>query len=311
MTGIADVLLISPLIVLFITSLIPLTIKVLRGNQEQPAIATLVQALGGTLTSAVLLLVLAGYGSAAFSNTLFFDGISKWVGALALIITAGALILLYENASTKGDQFSEQIFLTLNSAIGMLVLLSAVDLLTVFIGLEMMSLSLYMMIAISHEQKLSKEASIKYFVLGGVSSAIFLYGMAMVFGTTGSTFLPEVMEKMPTLASTNKLFLLGIILMLLGFCFKVSIFPFHAWTPDVYQGAPTPITAYMSTAVKAVSFAAFIRLMKTNVLLESENILDILQWLAVLSTRQQFYKTILSACLRIQVWRIRDIYLLA
>jgi NADH-quinone oxidoreductase subunit N len=283
MTGIADVLLISPLIVLFITSLIPLTIKVLRGNQEQPAIATLVQALGGTLTSAVLLLVLAGYGSAAFSNTLFFDGISKWVGALALIITAGALILLYENASTKGDQFSEQIFLTLNSAIGMLVLLSAVDLLTVFIGLEMMSLSLYMMIAISHEQKLSKEASIKYFVLGGVSSAIFLYGMAMVFGTTGSTFLPEVMEKMPTLASTNKLFLLGIILMLLGFCFKVSIFPFHAWTPDVYQGAPTPITAYMSTAVKAVSFAAFIRLMKTNVLLESENILDILQWLAVLS----------------------------
>jgi NADH-quinone oxidoreductase subunit N len=283
MIGIADVLLVSPLIMLFITSIVPLTIKVLRGNKEQPAVATLVQVLGGTISAAVLLLVLAGYGSAAFSNTLFFDGIAKWLGALALIITAGAILLMYDNTSTKGDQFSEQVFLTLNSAIGMLILLSAVDLLTVFIGLEMMSLALYVMIAISHEQKLSKEAALKYFILGGVSSAIFLYGIAMIFGTAGTTFIPEIMDKMPALAADNRMFLLGCILLILGFCFKVSIFPFHAWTPDVYQGAPTPVTAYMSTAVKAVSFAAFIRLMKTHILMESENILDILQWLAVLT----------------------------
>jgi NADH-quinone oxidoreductase subunit N len=139
------------------------------------------------------------------------------------------------------------------------------------------------MIAISHEQKLSKEAALKYFILGGVSSAIFLYGIAMIFGTAGTTFIPEIMDKMPALAADNRMFLLGCILLILGFCFKVSIFPFHAWTPDVYQGAPTPVTAYMSTAVKAVSFAAFIRLMKTHILMESENILDILQWLAVLT----------------------------
>lgn len=281
--GLIDLLLISPMLVLFLTSLLPITIKVLRGNQEQPKIATLIQALGGIVVASVLLLMVSNTASTAFSSVLVFDGLTKWIGFIALICTAVALILMSENTATTGSQFSELVFLTLSSATGMLILVSAIDLLMVFIGLETMSLALYLMIAMSNEQKLSKESAIKYFVLGGFASAIFLYGISFIFGSVGTTYLPDLIEKTPDLISSSRMFVFGIALMVLGFCFKVSVFPFHAWAPDVYQGAPTPHTALMSTAVKAVSFAAFLRLISSKALVGSENMLDILQWLAVIT----------------------------
>jgi NADH-quinone oxidoreductase subunit N len=171
----------------------------------------------------------------------------------------------------------------LSSTIGMLILVSAQDLLMIFIGLETMSLALYLMIAMSHEQKLSKEAAIKYFILGSFASAIFLYGIAFIFGSVGSTYLPAVIEKTGELITSSQTFMFGMTMMILGFCFKVSIVPFHAWTPDVYQGAPTPHSGFMATAVKAVSFAAFLRLIYTKSLVGSENLLNILQWLAVIT----------------------------
>jgi NADH-quinone oxidoreductase subunit N len=281
--GIGDVLLVSPMIMLFLASIIPITVKVFRGNSEQSASATLIQGLGGILAAIVLLLVVSGSGATAFANALVFDGITKWMGLIALVSSAGALLLMYDNPSTNGDQFSELVFLTLSSVIGMMILVSAVDLLMVFVGLETMSLALYLMIAMSHEQKLSKEAALKYFILGSFASAIFLYGIAMTFGSAGSTYIPMIIQKSADLIVSSHLFLFGIVLLILGFCFKVSIVPFHAWTPDVYQGAPTPHAAYMATAVKAVSFAAFLRLIATRPLVGSENLLDMLQWLAVIT----------------------------
>ena len=281
--GIGDILLISPMIALFLASIIPITIKVLKGNVEQSPSATLFQGLGGILAALVLLLVVSGSGATAFADALVFDGVTRWIGAIALVSAAGGLLLMYDNAATTGEQFSELVFLTLSSAIGMMILVSAVDLLMVFIGLETMSLALYLMIAMSHEQKLSKEAAIKYFILGSFASAIFLYGVSFIFGSVGSTYIPVVIQQTAELMTSSRIFLFGMTLMVLGFCFKVSIVPFHAWTPDVYQGAPTPLTAYMATAVKAVSFAAFLRLMATKSLAFSENLLDILQWLAVLT----------------------------
>lgn len=281
--GIGDILLISPMIMLFLASIIPITIKVLRGNVEQGASATLIQGLGGILAAIVLLMVVSGSGATAFANALVFDGVTKWMGLIALIAAAGALLLMYDSASTTGNQFSELVFLTLSSAIGMLILVSAVDLLVVFIGLETMSLALYLMIAMSHEEKLSKEAALKYFILGSFASAIFLYGVAFIFGSVGSTYIPVVIEKTAELMTSSHIFMFGITLLILGFCFKVSIAPFHAWTPDVYQGAPTPHTAYMATAVKVVSFAAFLRIIATKSLVGSENLLDLLQWFAVIT----------------------------
>ncbi|MBO9667047.1 MAG: NADH-quinone oxidoreductase subunit N [Bdellovibrio sp.] len=281
--GLSDILLVSPMLALFLASLIPLTVKVLRGNREQNAIVTLSQALLGLIVSAGLLMVFGGAGKTAFNNGLIFDGVTLWMGLIALFSAAVAMIMMYENPATKGKQFSELIFLAMSSAVGMLILVSAVDLLMVFIGLEMMSLSLYLMIAMSHEEKLSKEAALKYFILGSFASALFLYGVAFIFGSTGGTNILGFMENAAELVQNSRLFLFGISFVILGFCFKVSIAPFHAWTPDVYQGSPTPHTAFMATAVKAVSFAAFLRVIATKSLIGSDHLFDMLQWLAVIT----------------------------
>lgn len=286
--GLSDVVKASHLIILFLASLFPIFIKVLRKNREQAPEATLIQGLGGILASAIVLLTVyvvvnpTGHAS-AFANAIVIDGITVWVGIISLVAAAGALLLMYDNPATKGDQFSELVFLTLSSVFGMMILVSATDLLVVFIGLETMSLALYMMIAMSHEQKLSKEAAIKYFILGSFASAIFLYGVALIFGSAGNTYIPEILKQTPELIGSNRIFLFGMVLTILGFCFKVSIAPFHAWTPDVYQGAPTPHSALMATAVKAVSFAAFLRIISTKALVGSENLFDLLQWLAVIT----------------------------
>ncbi|OFZ28821.1 MAG: NADH-quinone oxidoreductase subunit N [Bdellovibrionales bacterium RIFCSPHIGHO2_01_FULL_40_29] len=281
--GLSDILLISPIIALFLFSLIPITIKVLRGNKEQLPSATIVEALIGLALTAGLLIVFGGSGKTAFNGQLVFDGLTQWMGLIAVGAAAGGLILMYENPATRGNQLSELIFLAMNSIVGMLILVSAVDLLIIFIGLELMSLSLYLMIAMSHEQKISKEAAIKYFVLGSFASAIFLYGISFIFGTAGTVNLLDLMENAASLMGTNKLFLFGMAFIVIGFCFKVSIVPFHAWTPDVYQGSPTPLSSFMATAVKTASFAAFLRVIATKPLLGSQNLFDVLQWLAVIT----------------------------
>lgn len=281
--GLSDILLVSPMIALFLASLIPLTVKVLRGNREQNPIATLTQGLLGIVISIALLAVFGGAGKTAFNNGLIFDGVTQWISVIALIAAGVAMIMMYENPATTGKQFSELIFLAMSSAVGMLILVAAVDLLMVFIGLEMMSLALYLMIAMSHEEKISKEAALKYFVLGSFASAVFLYGVAFIFGSTGGTNILAFMDNAADLVQNSRLFLFGISFVILGFCFKVSIAPFHAWTPDVYQGAPTPHSAFMATAVKAVSFAAFLRVIATKSLVGSDHLFDILQWLAVIT----------------------------
>jgi NADH-quinone oxidoreductase subunit N len=139
--GLADILLVSPMIALFLASLIPLTVKVLRGNREQSPIITLSQALIGIVVSIGLLMVFGGAGKTAFNNGLIFDGVTQWMGAIALLAAGVSMIMMYENPTTKGKQFSELIFFAMSSAVGMLILVSAVDLLMVFIGLEMMPLS--------------------------------------------------------------------------------------------------------------------------------------------------------------------------
>lgn len=285
--GISDILLISPIIVLFLFSLLPITIKVLGGNVEKSPTATLIEALIGLTLSAGLMILFGGAGQAtaptAFNGQLIFDGLTQSMGLIAVFAAAGTMIMMYENSATRGGQFSELIFLLMNSIVGLLILIAATNLLTVFIGLELMSLALYLLIAMSHEQKISKEASIKYFVLGSFASAIILYGISFVFGSAGTINLIDLMPQAASLMQSNKIFLFGVTFIILGFCFKVSIAPFHAWTPDVYQGAPTPITSYMATAVKAASFAALLRIVATKPLFGSENLFDVLQWFAVIT----------------------------
>ncbi len=278
-----DLLLVSPLLALFFTSLIPLTVKITHGNQEQNSFASLLYGLIGCVTASGLAVANFGVNKMAFSRALIFDGLSTWTTVLILLITSWSLLYARENLTTMTKQFSEFIFLVMNSAIGMLIIAWSNDLIVTFVGIELMSLCLYMLIAMSGESRLSKEAAFKYFVLGSFASAIFLYGVAFIYGTVGSTYLPDITAVASDLMTTNRLFLFGFVMAVIGICFKVAIFPFHAWAPDVYQGAPTPITAFMATGVKAVSFTFFLRLILTDALLSerADSLVHLLEWLAV------------------------------
>ncbi len=286
--GLADILLISPMIALFLFSLVPITLKTLRGNHEQQPLATLIEALIGLLVTVGLYVIFAKHNASAaptaFNGQLIFDGMTTWASIIAIVLGGAGFVLMYENPATRGNQLSELMFLAMNSLLGALVLIAAANLITVFIGLELMSLSLYLMIAMSHEQKVSKEAAIKYFVLGSVASAVFLYGVSFIYGTTGSVSTIDLMKSAQVMMGNhNYLFMFGFTFVILGFCFKASIAPFHAWTPDVYHGAPTPVTSFMATTIKTASFAAFLRILASKGLLSSHSLLEILQWLAVLT----------------------------
>jgi NADH-quinone oxidoreductase subunit N len=154
--------------------------------------------------------------------------------------------------------------LLLTSAIGALVMVSANELIVLFLGLEILSLSLYLLAASNRDREQSQEAGLKYFILGGFSSAFFLYGVALIFGSTGSTKISgigEVLSGSISVANTDAMLLVGIGMLLVGLGFKVSAAPFHIWTPDVYEGAPTPVTAFMASAGKVAAFAALIRIL--------------------------------------------------
>ena len=281
--GLKDILFISPVIVLFLTSLIPITVKVLCGNKDQPSSFILIQALIGLVASAGLLFIFSGHGQSAFHGSWASDGVTLWSGILALLFSAGSLILAYEDKSYSQYQFSEKVFLILNSTVGILLMVAALDLLTLFIGLEIMSLALYLLIAMGSQHKMNKEAAFKYFILGSFATALFLYGSSFIFGTLGTVFLVDIAYSSLQLMQEQFLFILGMVLIILAFSFKVALFPFHFWAPDVYQGAPTPITSFMTTAVKMASFVVFLRIVSTQPLIGSETLFNLMQWLSALT----------------------------
>lgn len=280
-----DLLLVAPAIALFITSCIPLLIKVVRGNQELNPFATLIYAIAGIVVAAGFTVAMMGSERTAFDGALVFDGISSVTTLIVLLVTAVALTFSRDSFSTNSKQFTEAVFLTLNSAVGMLTVVWSNDLIVTFVGIELFSLSLYILIAMSLEEKLSKEAAFKYFILGSFASALMLYGISFIYGTVGSTYLPDLLQATPNFLATNRLFLLGFILLLTGVAFKVALFPFHSWAPDVYQGAPTPLTAFMATGVKAVSLAFLLRLVASQAFTVERfwPFVDVLQWLTVMT----------------------------
>ncbi len=283
--SIIDFLLVAPAVALFIFSCVPLLIKVLRGNKEQNTFATLIYAYLGIVIAGGFAIFMAGTERTAFQGALVFDGISSFTTIIVLVITAVSLTFARDSYSSNDKQFSEAMFLTMNAAAGMLTVVWSNDLIITFVGIELFSLSLYVLIAMSLEEKLSKEAAFKYFILGSFASAIMLYGISFIYGTVGSTYLPDLLQATPNLLSTNRMFLLGFILLLAGVCFKVGIFPFHSWAPDVYQGSPTPLTGFMATGVKAVSLAFFLRLMASQAFTVERfwPFVDVMQWMAVLT----------------------------
>jgi NADH-quinone oxidoreductase subunit N len=188
------------------------------------------------------------------------DGFSVFVTVLVAAAMALSALVAEGYLAREGIEGGELHVLAMVSASGAILMAQANDLIIVFLGLEILSIALYVLTAFNHKRAESGEAALKYFVLGGFSSAVFVYGIALTYGATGTTNLTQIADFLAhNVLIHDGVLLAGMSLLLVGFCFKIAAVPFHMWTPDVYQGAPSPVTGFMAAVAKAGGFAAFLR----------------------------------------------------
>ncbi len=208
------------------------------------------------IIAGIILVILPSGKLTTFSGSFVVDDFARFLKILAILGSATAIVLSLDyNRREKQERFEYSV-LVLLSTLGMLMLISATDLIALYLGLELMSLPLYV-VAASHRDALrSTEAGLKYFVLGALSSGMLLYGASLVYGFTGTVSFTGIAQAAGA-GGTGLIF--GIVFLFAGFCFKVSAVPFHMWTPDVYEGAPTPITAFFASAPKIAGMAMFVR----------------------------------------------------
>ncbi|HJT19262.1 MAG TPA: NADH-quinone oxidoreductase subunit N [Nitrospira sp.] len=194
----------------------------------------------------------------AFNDLVVVDGYARFWKLLLYAVTGLTILMSLPYLKVERLQLGEYYGFILLTLSGMMVMVSGADLLTIYLGTELMSLSLYVMAGLKRSPR-SLEASAKYFVLGAFSSGLLLYGISLLYGATGGTRLAAIASAIGTRGFEDPLLLIATILLAVGFGFKLAIVPFHMWTPDVYEGAPTSVTAFMAVASKAASFAAFLR----------------------------------------------------
>ena len=256
----SDLRQISPIAAIIVTLLVAMVVDlVLPTRRRGPAVAVI--AVLGLLVALGLAALLwrQGGGHSAYFGFATGDNLALFFEMLLSVL--GILTVIVSYAYVRRRDFLEAEFhvLTLAAVAGMMVLSSATSLVTIFLGLETLSIALYVACGFARRDTTSQEAAAKYLLVGGFASAFVLYGMALVYGASGSTRLTDIAQRIGPSDATNPLLLLGVLLLGVGFAFKISGAPFHQWTPDVYQGAPLPVTAFMSVGTKAAAFAMIIR----------------------------------------------------
>jgi NADH-quinone oxidoreductase subunit N len=256
----ANLALLAPEIALAVTAMfIMLADSFVRGGLPRNVVLTL--AVVGILISAGLSIPLLGLNTTAFGRALSVDDFAIFFKLLFLAATL-LVILASTHLLDQFERFkAEFVGLLLLATTALMLMAAARELITIYIALEMSSLSIAFLSAWAKRDLRSTEAGLKYFLLSAMSSAVLLYGMALVYGVTGQTQLDEIARQLTQ--SPNAALFLAVAMLLAGFGFKVSAVPFQLWTPDVYEGAPTPVTAYLSVASKSAGFAAAIRVFET------------------------------------------------
>jgi NADH-quinone oxidoreductase subunit N len=258
--AIADLSQIAPIVALTVFLLFAIVVDLVLPKNRRGDAVTMVAAVG-YVASLATGFYRWSYGNNGSAYTGYATGDKFALFFEILFAVLGILTLAVSHSYLRRRRFVAGEFhvLILAAVIGMMVLASATSLVTAFLGLELLSIALYIVCGYARGETRSQEAAAKYLLVGGFASAFVLYGMALIYGATGTTLIPEIAKTLSASSSGNPLVLLGIVLMGVGFAFKISAAPFHMWTPDVYQGAPIPVTAFMSVGTKAAGFAMIIR----------------------------------------------------
>ena len=248
----------APQFVIIVAALVVLLADLFRSEEQKNLPAWL--SLAGVIVSAAVLFVTWGSEASSFQNMAAADGYSQFFN-LIFLTTAGLSILIsIEYVAREGLACGEYYALLLLATAGMMLMGAATDLVIVFLGLEILSIPLYVLTGLNRNRQEAGEAALKYFLLGAFASAFFLYGIALTYGATGTTNLAGIVGFLGS-ASAGSYLYIALGLLLIGFAFKVALVPFHMWVPDVYQGAPTSVTAFMSVGAKAAGFAALARVL--------------------------------------------------
>ena len=286
--------LLSPMLIIFGIAVVGVLVEAFIPRHRRYLVQSLLAGLG--VVAALVMTVLlagdlvprgddAGFGSVAAMGAIAVDGPTVFIWGTLLVLTLTSVLLFAERhleggitafagqaaalpgteaereASTRGLEHTEVFPLMMFAVGGMMLFPAANDLLTMFVALEILSLPLYLLCGLARRRRLlSQEAALKYFMLGAFSSGFFLYGLALVYGYAGSMRLADISEAIAGTIGAEPLLLGGIGLMAVGMLFKIGAAPFHAWTPDVYQGAPTAVTAFMAACTKIAAFGALLRL---------------------------------------------------
>jgi NADH-quinone oxidoreductase subunit N len=252
--NIATLLPLLPEIVLGIGAMLLLMLGAYRDQRVAPVIDA--GAIVLLIAAGVIICLLPHGKLVSFNGSFVVDDFARFLKILALIGSAAAVVLSIDYAKRENQQRFEYPVLIVLSTLGMMLLISASDLIALYLGLELMSLPLYVAAASHRDNLRSTEAGLKYFVLGALSSGMLLYGASLVYGFTGTVSFSGIASA----AGQGGIGLIfGIVFLFAGFCFKVSAVPFHMWTPDVYEGAPSPVTAFFAAAPKVAGIAMFVR----------------------------------------------------
>jgi NADH-quinone oxidoreductase subunit N len=247
-----------PEIILLGSALMLLMAGVIRGEVSAPAVNS--ACITMLFLVALAMLFVPPGRHELFGGSFVVDDFSRFLKMLTLVGSGGALLLSLDYLTVEKQQKFEFGVLVLLSTLGMMMLISAADLIALYLGLELMSLSLYVVAASNRDSLKSTEAGLKYFVLGALSSGMLLYGASLIYGFTGTVNFAGIAKAANLAAGQGGIGLIfGIVFLFVGFCFKISAVPFHMWTPDVYEGAPTPVTAFFAAAPKVAGIAIFVR----------------------------------------------------
>jgi NADH-quinone oxidoreductase subunit N len=253
---------IAPELILTATAFIIILWEMITRTRNHTTSASI--AVAGTLLALVVTLSSSNLNLSTFGNALVLDPFASFFKVIFLmgLLLCVSLSLKFVQESGSRDH-AEYYALMILATVGMMVMAMGRELVTIFLGLELLSMPLYILAGFFRKDTLSNEASLKYFILGSLATGILLFGMSYIYGVTGSTHLQTISDTLQNnpAAFSDKALFLGIILVFVGFGFKISVVPFHQWTPDVYQGAPTPVTAFMSAGPKAAGLAALMRIL--------------------------------------------------